>query len=322
MTCGVPQGSILGPLLFLIYINDIANLSNNFSIILFADDTNLLFSHEDPSELSQNIDVHLLKISDWFRVNQLSLNIEKTKFIHFCKRGRNRACPVKPQINGQYIKQVKHINFLGVIFQDNLLWNEHIQFKSDKISKVISILYRIKKFVPTGILKHIYNALIVPHLTYGITAWGNTHSSLLHRMRVLQKKAIRILSHAKYNAHTMPLFKKHGILSLNDLFNFYCCKIYHQKKLGKLPEYHMGKLPSLHTINPHAHRRISDVYIFITVNNLQNFSINYKIGHAWNQLPNYLKCSNVSANVFSKNLKAHYLSKYTHFCSVINCFSC
>ena len=120
----------------------------------------------------------------------------------------------------------------------------------------------------------------------------------------------------------MPLFKKHGILSLNDLFNLNCCKIYHQKKLGKLPEYHMGKLPSLHTINPHAHRRISDVYIFITVNNLQNCSINYKIGHAWNQLPNYLKCSNVSANVFSKNLKAYYLSKYTHFCSVINCFSC
>jgi len=323
VTCGIPQGSILGPLLFLLYINDLVNATSTGSMILFADDTNIIYEDRNLSELIQIVNSDLEKVADWFRVNKLSLNVDKTKFIVFQKASSNEIIPNNIVINNTKIIQTKSMSFLGVIIQENLKWNEHIAFKSNKISKINSLLYRLKHVVPECVLLNIYNALIVPHLSYGIVAWGSAPQSLLKRLVILQKKSLRTISNSRNNCHTAPLFKKFNLLKFNDLVKINCCKLFYRSKINTLPEFHCNKLPTVGTINPYSTRLSSDVYVHIIVHSIQKQSLNYKIGSAWNSLPAHLKeISNTSLLAFTKRIKTHMISLYNHSCTTRNCYSC
>ena len=120
--CGVPQGSILGPLLFLIYINDICNVSKVLDFILFADDTNIFFSHKDELFLSQTLNSELLSLSEWCKVNKLSINLKKCNFMIFKPRQKRRTLDISVVLNNHIIAQTKEVVFLGVILDENLSW--------------------------------------------------------------------------------------------------------------------------------------------------------------------------------------------------------
>ena len=125
ITCGVPQGSILGPLLFLLYVNDMVNCSKLLHFILFADDTNLFFSCKNINELIDTVNGELDKLAEWFRANKLSLNISKTNYILFgFKHGKQNMCR-DILIDGKSIEQVTHTTFLGVYIDENLNWKYH-----------------------------------------------------------------------------------------------------------------------------------------------------------------------------------------------------
>ena len=231
--------------------------------------------------------------------------------------------PIRLQLDGVNLSQVNCFSFLGVQIQENMQWSEHINTKCNKISKVNSIIYRLKNTLPQKILLNIYNALIAPHLNYGIVAWGDANRSQLKRLIVLQKKCIRNISNSKYNAHTNPLFQKHKILKYQDLYKLNCCKLYYRSKTGTLPQYHTEKLPSISLINPHLSRQSGNIYIRITLNNIQRRLLNYKIGSEWNKLSNSMKTvSNVSLKSFTKKLKTIFIQSYNHSCTSRNCFSC
>ena len=135
ISCGVPQGSILGPLFFLLYINDINNASNLLNLILFADDTNVFMSHKDLNYLSDMLNLEMDKLSIWFKANKLSLNLKKTKFMVFKPRQKRSICNIQISIDNQNIVEVKETNFLGVILDENLNWKSEISHVASKVAK-------------------------------------------------------------------------------------------------------------------------------------------------------------------------------------------
>ena len=140
ITTGVPQGSILGPILFLIYINDLPLVSTMFDMLMYADDTTL-YCNVDKYSSNNSINIKLTKISNWLSSNKLSLNVKKTKFMVFHTLQRKIEYP-KLIINNVAIEMVTQFNFLGIILSSTLKWNAHIDHISKKISKVIGVMYR------------------------------------------------------------------------------------------------------------------------------------------------------------------------------------
>ena len=143
IVCGVPQGSILGPLLFLLYINDLCEASDALEFILFADDTNVFFSHKNPELLMHKVNIELCKLTCWLQANKFSLNNKKTKFIVFRPRQKRLTLDnFAVKLCDTNIERVKEVVFLGVILDEHLSWKSHIAHLSSKVSRSIGIIYK------------------------------------------------------------------------------------------------------------------------------------------------------------------------------------
>ena len=323
ITCGVPQGSILGPLLFLLYINDISSITSSSKAILFADDTNLIFHDSTATSLEEKTNKEIASIFQWFNANKLSLNTEKTKFIIFRSPHKTSPSINKIAINGKIIERVKSIKFLGVHIDEFLSWETHIDLKNNQVTKNLAVINRIKHNLHSKTLKILYNSLIYPHFTYGVVAWGNTCRKALKRMHLLQKRAVRIVSKSRYNAHTGPLFKKFNILTTHDIYRLSCCTMFWKRSNNKLP----SVLHDLISLNNETHnystRQSNDIRPASTRNRLDHQCLSNKIAYNFNSLPEFLKGTlNLSLGNFSKKLKDHFVSKYKLICLRPNCPNC
>ena len=188
---GVPQGSILGPLLLLLFINDLPNASTLVDFVLFADDSNVFFSHKTYEGLFELVNLELQKIADWFKSNTLSLNLSKTNYILFCSH-RKKIPSIQGiiQVDNFKIPQVISVKFLGVHLDQHLTWNIHISQIASKISKNVGILSRIAYILPTRLRLNLYYSLIHPYLSYCNMVWASNYVTRLKRLILLQKKLL------------------------------------------------------------------------------------------------------------------------------------
>ena len=214
---------MLGPLLFLIYINDIFSCSNYLSFILFADDTNIFFQHKNISELTKIVNHELSFVATWFKANKLTLHPDKTKFILFHPaRKKINLDGLSINIDKNSINRVEHTKFLGVIIHQNLSWQAHIKAISSKIAKSTGIIIKSRQFFLSNTLCTLYNSLILPYLQYCSIIWASTYSFHLQPLFRLQSKALRIITHSPPRAHTYSLFNKFSSIKFLAFFSFTC----------------------------------------------------------------------------------------------------
>ena len=302
--CGIPQGSIIGPSLFILYINDLHNVSKILNFILFADDTNIFLSGKNLTEVCDIMTSELKKLDAWFKVNKLSLNVSKTNYMVFGKtKGVSDNCHI--YINDVELEQVSSTKFLGVYIDDKLNWHKHILHVENKIAKSLSIMYKVKYLLDEAALLTIYTSLILPYLNYCIEIWGNTYPSNLKGIIVLQKRALRIIGKVEYKSHTNSLFIKFRVLKLLDIVKFNTCVVMYKAFYGSLD----SRLSKRFAVNKSNTRQSKQFYVQYKRTKLKSFSISCTGVSLWNNLDIAIRESKTII-LFKKSLKRVYIKNY------------
>ena len=300
LNIGVPQGSILGPLLFLIYINDIVNTSDSVSFVLFADDTTVYSTGDNLDDSIANMNNQLINISNWFTSNKLTLNVDKTQVMMFSRR----TTPIPNthvELRGQAIANVSKAKFLGVIVDEKLNWKDHVSFVASKLSKSCGILYKVRNCLTTSAKNMLYYSLIHPFLTYCINVYASTYKTNLRPIFLSQKRVIRTLSHASRRDHTLPLFCQWNILPMSHIINF-SAALFAYKVLNNLT---YSENDFLTRNNPvHNLRNRMDLHIHYNSSTQTQLFIKYRAAKAWNSIPIEIRSSG-SLVTFKRKLKLH-----------------
>ena len=336
ISCGVPQGSVLGPLLFLIYINDLPNISDKLQFFLFADDTNIYYESKDLKALEKTVNEELKKLSLWLNLNRLALNVGKTNFVIFrsCQKVINHN--VTLLMNKKALQQKDHVKYLGVLLDQHLSWKYQIKSVALKVSRGLGIIAKLKPFLKDNLIRTIYFSVVYSHLYYGIQAWGSADPTTLNKLVILQNKAVRILSGNQYFQiygqepgplpSSEPLYKKLEILKIKDIFELSISNFVYSTLTFESPAIFNNWFQYAHEVHDHTTRTSTDVIrenYFDVGQVQQSFTLHTKgatndYGRKmiqvsglviWNRIPDDIKEAG-SIFTFKRNLKLHIFDQY------------
>lgn len=308
---GVPQGSNVGPLLFLLYINDLGNLPLKGIPKLFADDTALFYPDSNVSSIIEAINYDLRLLMNYFETNLLSLNLLKTKYMLFHSPRKKMFSHANPTISSVEIEEVSSYKYLGLIFDPILSWKEHIRKIQKKVSSLCGLMYRVRQFVPRKALLNYYYACVHSHLQYLIIVWGHASQSNLQKLQVLQNRCLKIIYKLPRLYSTGQLYENssHSILPLRGLCRLQTCLFVFDMLKNSKAHCNLVFPTGNHMYNT---RQANNLLRSRASTCLGQMRITSYGPSVYNVLPNYLKALN-SRLPFKTRLKQHFKSKISEF---------
>ena len=290
---------------------------------MYADDTTLASTLEnfgtvnDVTNLERELNQEITKVYSWLLSNKLMLNAAKSKFMIFFKVPK-----VVPSLTiaGNLIEQVNEFNFLGITLDQNITWKPHITKMAIKIAKVIGVLNKLKHISPQHILLTIYNSLIQPHLIYGLYLWGLN----CKRLKILQKKAVRILAFRPYISHSTPIFKTLKILKLEDLYTMQLYKFYYKNTNNLLSSYFNSFTPYYNDENHNHDLRYRILRLPMTRHEYYVQCTKYQLLRLIRETPHIdlNRCTQLNIVQFSAYFKYSFINNYNPVCNLKHCHVC
>ena len=309
---GVPQGSVLGPLLFLIYINDLNAAIKYSKVYHFADDTNLLNVSNDPRKVQKQLNIDLKLLYKWLLANKISLNCAKTESIIFYIPGHKPTYNFKLKMNGHLVRPSEYIKYLGIYLDSTLSGKAHCDILVKKLKRANGMLCKIRHYVPPTELKSIYYAIFSSHMMYGAQIWGQTITAHTEKVFKLQNRAMRIINFSDFRADADPLYKANKILKLEDFVKMQNCLFVHDFLKKNLPvcfDDYFQKLDDVYTEDTNTiNSELGCLYTpYKSTERYGICSITRKCIDSWNFFTKELK---VNLSTLSRSVLKYKITKY------------
>ena len=310
VTCGVPQGSILGPLLFLVYINDM-NISLTCKLSLYADDSALLFAHRDASVIANHLSNELSKCKGWLTDNRLSLHVGKTEALLFGTKRKLKGVEFRVHCDGTPVDRKFHVKYLGVLLDANINGSVHAGNLMKVCAGRLAFLYRQSCLLDSKCRQTLCIALLQPHIDYCCSSWyGGLTAALRERLNVVQRKMIRFIYGLDNRAHVdSKNLRDLSWLSIPDRVKFFRMSHLFRIRHKLAPGYLLHNFKSISDAHTHNTRGSSFNYVLSRELSLSPTSFSFLAIKQWNELPNDIK-SISEFRVFKRKLKEFFISQY------------
>jgi hypothetical protein len=309
VTVGVPQGSILGPLLFIIFINDLPDVLVDSRVALYADDTAIMYKSKSRSDIEDVLNRELARVAEWMHVNRLTVNASTTKVMLFGSHQRLKSTDLDIRLRQEKLELVYVFKYLGMWFDPQLKWTMHIDKMSSKISQKIGIIKRLRQYIDQNTINMLYNAIVLPIIDYCCPIWASAANKLVNKIQILQNNAARITLGCKVREkHVDEIYKELKWMNVRERANYFKSILMYKCIHNLAPEYLVNKIQNQNT---HRYSTRSQ-----SANNIATHRIRTEWGRrtflnsgasVWNNLPNTVRNS-LSIQSFKKNFKKYIIS--------------
>ena len=294
---GVPQGSILGPLLFTIFVNDLPAALSRSKVMLYADETTVYFADPSAQRVEEVLTEDLGRLSCWIAQNGLRMNLQKTQFLSMSRRCREEeAKRLQVMVNEEALEMSEEVKYLGVTIDRQLSWRKHVDGIQKKCFSMLGLLFRVRRALPTELTKRLYLALVQPHLVYCAVVWAECSQVDARKLDSVQRRGMRMILDEKWDCSSAAMRSRLGWMTPVNRRRMMRMIVLRRCLSGRCPTYLRNLLRTNEDLGRRSTRRNKNLYLPVPKSNWLARSFTYRASQDWNQLP--LEIRNASDQAF------------------------